>query len=72
MSSDTKIGQRDDDPTHMLYLVVGQRLRIVSGPMRGLKVTFVDRRQGGVLLIRAGSGMYVEVSEFCVEPVGEE
>jgi hypothetical protein len=72
MESDTRIGHRDDDATHILYLVTGQLLRIVGGPMRGLKGTFVDRRQGGVLLIRAGSGMYVEVSEFCVEPGGKE
>jgi hypothetical protein len=56
----------------VLELFTGQQVRIVAGPMRGLKATFVQRRQGGVLLLRAGSGMYVEVSEFCVQPIGEE
>jgi hypothetical protein len=72
MESDTRIGPRDDDATHVLYLVTGQRLRIVTGPMRGLKGRFVERRPGGVLLIGAGGGMYVEVSEFCVTPEGEK
>jgi hypothetical protein len=72
VESDTRIGHRDDDPTHLLYLVTGQQMRIVAGPMRGLKGTFVDRRPGGVVLLRAGSGMYLEVSEFCVKPEGEE
>ena len=70
MESDTRIGSRGNEPTQIRALVTGQRLRIVSGPMRGLKVTFVDRRPGGVLLLRAGGGMYLEISELCVEPEG--
>jgi hypothetical protein len=72
METDTGIWRRNADATHILDLVAGQRLRIVTGPLRGLKGTFVARRQGGVLLIRAGSGTYVEVSEFCVKPEGTE
>jgi hypothetical protein len=71
MRSDTRIGRRHDDPTHLLYLVTGQQVRVVAGPMRGLRGTFVDRRQGGVLLLRAGSGMYLEVSEFSVQLEGK-
>ena len=71
MTSGTKIGRRHDDATHVLFLVTGQRLRIAAGPMKGLIGMFVERQPGGVLLIRVGCGMYVEVSEFCVTVPGE-
>ena len=72
VESDTRIGRRDRDPTHVLYLVTGQRVQVVAGPMRGLRGTFVDRRQSGVLLLRAGSGLYLEVSEFSVQLEGKK
>jgi hypothetical protein len=65
--SDTGIGASDDS-THVLDLVTGQQTWIVGGPMHGLAGTFVDRRRGGVLRLRTGSGMYLEVSELCVWP----
>ncbi len=72
MTSDTRIGRSDDDPTHLLHLVTGQQVRVVAGPMRGLRGAFVDRRQGGVLLLRVGRGMYLEISEFSVQLEGNE
>jgi hypothetical protein len=72
MDSDTGLWRMTDEPTHILDLVSGQHLRIIAGPLTGLKGTIVARRQGGVLLIRTGSGTYVEVCEFCVTPEKRE
>ena len=72
MESDTGSWPTPDASTCVLDLVSGQHLRIVTGALSGLKGVVVARRQSGVLLIQVGSGMYLEVSEFCVKPEGAE
>lgn len=66
MNPATKIGRRCDEATHVFSLAAGQHLRVAAGPMKGLIGVFVDRPPGGLLLLRVGCGMYVEVSERCV------
>lgn len=65
--SDTKIGSRESQ-TGLFRLVPRQALRVVTGPLAGVRGTFSERRAGGLVLLQVGSGMYVEVLEICLQP----
>ena len=58
--------------THLLCLHPGTKLRIASGPLKGLQGTCVERRAAGLVLIRVGFGLYVEVAEAYLEVVCNE
>lgn len=65
--SDTRIGNRESQ-TGLFRLVPRQPLRVVTGPLAGVRGTFAERRAGGLVLVQVGSGMYVEVPEICLQP----
>jgi hypothetical protein len=68
MRADIVNGHNRDNSVALLSLVPGDGVRIVAGPMRGLKGEFIGRRSATRILVRAGGGMYIEIADFSVEP----
>ena len=66
--SDTRIGSAEGD-TLCLRISPGQRVRINAGLMEGSEAVVVQQRTHGRVLVRVQHGVYVEISQFCLEKI---